>query len=167
MLYLFTILIMVGLISFETSLLPYFQVNGVVPFVVLSFLAALAVRYQGTFHLVLAFLTGVYFDSISSVFPGTFTIIFTCTMLLGRLVFFRETGYNAFQSFLILLSTSSIILYIIFGVNLLLSNSMVWIDYIVTTVIAIALTTIFGYFIYKTFDRYIDWMNKKTEERFR
>lgn len=151
----------------ETSLLPFFQIFGAVPFVFLAFLSLLSVRYQGIFHIFIAFIAGLFFDAVSSGFPGVFTIVFISNAMIGRTFFYKDTGYNSTQSFYILLGTSAVILYVIQGIGLLLSGDLIWWDFGVVSLIGVILTLITGFVVMKYLETFVEWLNKKAVERFR
>lgn len=165
--YLLTIFIAAGLVFLETSLLPHFKIFGAVPFLALAFIIGIAVRYRGMFHFLLAFTIGIYIDYISGGVPGLFTGIFVFTVIIGRLMFFRDTGYDASHSFLWLLGISVSVVYLIQFTTLYQAGFNGWQPFLLIYASTMAQTFIAGYLMFSLFNKYFDWLNKKDEERHR
>ena len=151
----------------ETSLLPHFKILGAVPFITLALIAAISVKYRGFAHLFVAFAAGLYFDFISSGVPGLFTGVFVTVALLGRVVFFRDTGYDSTQSFLWLLGLSALFLYLVNGYILVGLSFSGWQSYLIIAVSGVVLTMLVGSAILRFSDGFVSWLNKESEERFR
>jgi hypothetical protein len=167
MAYLLTLVFTALLALVEVSFLPHFRVFNLVPFITLAFFVGLGVLFRGVFHILLAFVVGVFFSSISGTYIWLFPIIFVLVVVVGKYFFFRETGYNATQSFLILYLISSAIILLFNSVPFLLKQPELWPKYLWLFLTAIILNFVFGLVIYRIFDKYYDWLNKKFEESYR
>lgn len=151
----------------ETSLLPHFRLFGLVPFVTLAMIVALSVRFRGLFHFFVALAVGMYFDFLSGGVPGVFTGTFVTVALLGRVIFFRDTGYDSTQSFLWLLASSALFIYLVNGYFLFSTNFVGWQGFLLKSTVGVVLTVTIGLLILRFSSPITDWLNKENEERFR
>jgi len=161
------ILISLGLILFELCLKPLINIYGAVPLLVVPFLVMLSIKYRGYIHYFLAIFFGIIFDSLSYESNWRFTFIFVAITILGRTLFFRESNYNVWQSYMILISISVFAIYLS-QINVLINDNFVgWSNFAVISVLSIILTLIVGALLYRYLNGYVDWLNKKRSEDYK
>lgn len=151
----------------ETSFLPYFRIFGSVPFITLAFICLLSVKYRGFFHFFIALFCGMYFDYISGSYPGLFTAVFVTTAIVGRAFFYRDTGYDSGKSFFWLTFGSSTAIYVFSLIALFFIGPVDYLSFVTRYISGIVSTLIFSLFTYRIFDKYVDFLNKQNEEKYR
>jgi len=151
----------------ELSVLPYFKLFDATPFLLIPFFVILSVKYKGLFHLFLALIFGIVFDFATVGVFGKFTFIFLITVILGRLLFYRDSSYDTSQSFFILLVISTLLVYSSQLYLLYTLNFNGWQNFLLITILGLVYTLICGLVIYRLSGKYIDWLNKKHDESYK
>lgn len=160
-----TLLLISSLLAFlDLSFMPYFSVFHATPFLLLPFLVLLSIKYKGYSHLFFALVFGILYDFATIGFVGRFTQIFLITIILGRLIFFRETSYETVGSFLILTTISTVLIYLSELYTLARFGFAGWQNYLIIMSVGVFLTLVFGLILRKMTYSYIEWLNKKYEE---
>ena len=167
MTYVFTTLISIILVFTELSFLPYFKIFGVGISIFLPFIILLSIRVRWYYTFWLAFFGGLIFDYSSGSNLGLFVAIFVFMAMISRALFFKKTNYLSLASYIWLITFGTVLTFILQAFWLYKSGFTDWGQFFLILVIKIILSVIAGLLLYKIFDKFLEWVNKKQEERYR
>lgn len=165
--YLSTILISLLLIYFELSFLPYFKIFGVTPYIFLAFMILLSIRARWYFTYWVAFFGGLIFDFTTGSNVGIYVATFVFMAMISRALFFKKLNYLSIASYVWLMTLGTSLTFIFQAYFLYQDRFNEWSKFFFILSMKITTTLLAGLILYKMLDRYMDWLNKKLEERFR
>ncbi len=165
MLYLSAISISFALYWLNISFLPHFWPYFSVPVLFLTFLSIYALRDKTIFPYILSFIFGLIYDGASiGLFPK-FTVIFLTVTVVGKLIFVNLTNYGLERTSYLLYLIGTILLWLS-TYDILVVNLNRFATYASQGVnLALGLFVIF--LSYRFGEKYFDYVEKTTSERFR
>ncbi len=160
-------LLSIFLIFFEISFLPYFKVFGATPYVFLAFIILLSIRVRWFFTYWIAFLGGLIFDYSTGSNLGLFVATFVFISMISRALFFRKTNYLSIASYTWLIVFGTVLTFIFQIYMLQRDGFSEWSGFFLSLASKTLFTLLIGFILFKILDRYMDWLNKSIEERYR
>lgn len=165
MIYLSTLAIVLGLYILNVSLLPHVSITLSQIVLVLPFISLYSLRDKSIFPYILAVFAGLLYDGATvSVFP-IFAVTFLLIVLVGKNIFSKITSYGVERTSL-LLTVIGFFAIVLSGWERLLTSYTNIHLYLSVGVSFIAIVVI-HFVLFRVFQRYFDFVEKTTSERFR
>jgi len=165
MIYLSALTIVLGLYILNISFLPHILISLSQIVLILPFISLYSLRDKSIFPYILAVFAGLLYDGATvSVFP-IFAVTFLLIVLAGKNIFSKITSYGVERTSLLLTAIGFFVLVLSDWERLLLSYTNLHL-YFALGMSFIAIMVI-HFVLFRIFQRYFDWVEKTTSERFR
>lgn len=165
MVYISSLLLVVGLFFVESSMLPHFLSGIMTPLLVLPFISILVLKDRTLFPIILAGVLGMLTDAVAGNYIPVYSIAYLLVIFTSKVFFNRFISYGEFRANIINVFMAITIIY---GTEIALTlENINNADWILPLLLNIVLTFAF-LFLYMRFGRkYFSWIEKETEERYR
>jgi divalent metal cation (Fe/Co/Zn/Cd) transporter len=154
-----------GLYYISTSLLPHIWPYLTAPVLLIPFFAVYSLRDKTIFPYLLAFSIGVLADAYTANGIYINTIIFILIVALGKVVFTNLTNYGLERTSYLLSVVGSLLIYI-FDFGIIVSN-LANLNLYMIIGLNIFTNTVVVFIWYRFGQKYLDYVEKTTSERFR
>lgn len=165
MTFVFTSIIAAVLFFLEVSVLPHFWFYLAGPFLFLPFLSIISLRDRTIFPIILAAALGLVSDSVSGNVIPVFLIAYLAVTLISKVFMSKFTSYGEIRANIINITIG---MFIIYGTDLVLTmGNIKGLQWLLPILINMSVTYLLLIIYIIAGQKYFNWLEKETEERFR